>query len=298
MIVAGTGALGTLLAARLGAVEPVTVLGTWGQALVALSTNGAEVQEGEGIVRVAVRATADPREAAGASIGFACVKATRTAEAARALSASLAPDGVAVSLQNGLGNVETLAAVLGEERVVAGVAELGATLVAPGRVRGGGGKLIRLAGHPRTPEVADLLRRARFDVVLEGDARTMLWKKLAAAAPLLPITALLGVANGEILRRPSAAALLAEASLEVAAVARAAGISFEGNSPEELAHRVAETTAGNLSSMLQDVRRGVPTEVNEVTGAVVREGKRLGVATPVLETLVLAVSALSEGPRP
>jgi 2-dehydropantoate 2-reductase len=49
--------------------------------------------------------------------------------------------------------------------------------------------------------------------------------------------------------------------------------------------------------MLQDVRAGRPTEVNAVTGAVVREGKRLGIPTPVLETLALAVAALSEGGR-
>lgn len=295
MIVAGTGALGTLLAARLGSLEDVVVLGSWPEALAALRANGAELESEGELVSAKVRATSRPGEASGARIAFVAVKATATAGAARALGQALAPDGVAVTLQNGLGNVETLAEALGEERVVAGAAEVGATLVAPGRARAGGGNRIRLAEHPRTPEIAGLLRHAGFDVSVEADARAMLWRKLATSATLLPLTALLGVPNGEIARRPSAAAILAEAALEVATVARAAGISFEGNEPVGPALRVAETTQANLSSMLQDVRAGRHTEVNAVTGAVVREGKRLGVPTPVLETLALAVAALSEG---
>lgn len=295
MIVAGTGALGTLLAARLGAVAPVTVLGSWPEGLAALAENGATLESGGARLVSRVRTTSDSAAAAGARLAFVAVKSAGTARVAEALRAALAPHGVAVSLQNGLGNVETLAAALGEERVVAGAAELGATLVAPGRARTGGGNRIRLAAHPRTPEIAGLLRQAGFDVSVEADARAVLWRKLATSAPLLPLTALLGVPNGEIARRPSAAAILAEAALEVAAVARAAGISFEGNEPVGPALRVAEATEANLSSMLQDVRAGRPTEVNAVTGAVVRVGKRLGVPTPVLETLALAVAALSEG---
>jgi 2-dehydropantoate 2-reductase len=297
VIVAGTGALGTLLAARLGAVTPVTVLGSWPEGLDALARDGAALESDGAVLVSRVRATSDPAAASGAPLALVAVKASTTARVAAVLRTALAPNGVAVSLQNGLGNVETLAAALGPERVVAGAAEVGAMLVAPGRARAGGGNLIRLAEHPRTPEIAGLLRQAGFDVSVEADSRAVLWRKLATSAPLLPLTALLGVANGEIARRPSAAAILAQAALEVATVARAAGISFEGNEPVGGALRVAETTEANLSSMLQDVRAGRPTEVNAVTGAVVREGKRLGIPTPVLETLALAVAALSEGGR-
>ena len=295
MIVAGTGALGTLLAARLGAVEPVTVLGTWPEALSALASNGAVLESVGAALVSRVRATADPASAAGASLAFVAVKSSATARVAEALRAALAPDGVAVSLQNGLGNVETLAAALGEERVVAGAAEVGATLVAPGRARTGGGNRIRLAAGRRTEEAAEILRRAGFEVTTVPDARQLLWEKVAATAPLLPLTALLGVPNGEVLRRPSAVDLLEEAAREVAAVARAAGISLKEGEPAAPARRVAEATAENLSSMLQDVRRGVETEVDAINGAVEREASRLGIAAPVNRVLALAVRALGEG---
>jgi 2-dehydropantoate 2-reductase len=108
------------------------------------------------------------------------------------------------------------------------------------------------------------------------------------------VTALLGVTNGEILRRPSAGALVDRAACEVAAVARAAGITIPAADPGAAARRVASTTAENVSSMLQDVRRGVVTEIDALSGAVAREGLRLGVAAPVNEALALAVSALTE----
>jgi len=297
VIVAGTGALGTLLAARLGALERVTVLGSWPAALAALSADGAELDSAGTLLRTQVRAISNPQAAAGSRIAFVAVKSFATAAAAYALREALAQDGVAVTLQNGLGNLETLAAVLGAQRVVVGTAEIGATILRPGRVRSGGGNLIRLADHPRAAEVADCLRRAAFDVVIVPDLRAMLWDKLTATAPLLPLTALLGVANGEILRRPSAAAVLAAAAREVVAVARAAGIALPTGEPDAPARRVAEATAGNLSSMLQDVRRGAMTEVDAINGAVDREARRLGVAAPVNRVLALAVAALGEGSR-
>jgi 2-dehydropantoate 2-reductase len=294
VIVAGTGALGTLLAARLGAVTPVTVLGSWPAALAALSGDGATLETKGAVLRSRVRATADPEAAAGATLAFVVVKAPATARVGLALRRALAPAGLAVSLQNGLGNLETLADILGPERVAAGAAEVGATLLGPGRVRAGGGHVIRLANHARIAEAADLLRRSGFDVALEPDARTLLWEKLLVSASLLPVTALLGVPNGEVLRRPSAGALIDRAAREVAAVARAAGLVLPAGDPAAAARRVASATAGNVSSMLQDVRRGVGTEIDALSGAVAREAARRGLDAPVNATLALAVSALAE----
>jgi 2-dehydropantoate 2-reductase len=226
-------------------------------------------------------------------VAFVAVKSSATARVADALRGALAPDGVAVSLQNGLGNVETLAAALGADRVVAGAAEVGATLLSAGRARAGGGNRIRLAG-PRAAVAAEALARAGFEVVLEGDARRLLWEKLVVAAAILPVTAVLGVPNGELLRRPSAVALLDEAAREAAAVARAAGVSLEGDDAAARARRVAEATAENVSSMLQDVRRGVDTEVDAINGAVEREAHRLGIAAPLHRFLALTIRALGE----
>lgn len=293
--IVGTGALATLFGARLGALEPVTLLGTWAEAIRSFRLHGAALEWESGTISTSVAATASPDDCRGAGIAFVLVKAGATGRAAAAIRSFLADDGLAVTLQNGLGNSETLAAELGPERVVVGTAEVGASLLAPGRAHHGGGNRIRLAAHGRAGEIAALLARAGFDVEILPGAEALLWTKLAATAPLLPLTALLGVPNGEVLRRPSAAALLEAARCEVAATARAAGIELSAADPGEAARRVALSTAGNISSMLQDVRRGVRTEVDALNGAVVREGRRRGVAVPVNEALWLAVRALDEG---
>jgi len=290
----GTGALATLFAARLGAIVPVTVLGSWGEALAAFRERGATLETGEGTIRVPVAATPDPAGCRGARLALVLVKAGATARAAGMIRSFLAPDGLAVTLQNGLGNSEALVAALGGERVVTGAAEVGATLVAPGRARPGGGRRISLAAHPKIAEVEALLSGAGFEVSIVPDAARLVWEKLAVTAPLLPLTALLGVTNGEVLRRGSACELLEAAAREVVATAAAAGIGLPDRDPGAAARRVAFSTAGNVSSMLQDVRRGAPTEVDAINGAVVVTARRLGVPAPVNQTLWLAVRALGE----
>jgi 2-dehydropantoate 2-reductase len=293
--VVGTGALATLFAARLGALVPVTVLGTWGEAIETFRRHGATVETEGGTISAPVAATAAPEECRGTRIAFVLVKAGATGRAAGTVQSFLDGDGIAVTLQNGLGNSETLASALGPGRVVTGTAEVGATLLSPGRVRHGGGNRIRLAAHPRAGEVAALLSRAGFEVEIVPGAEALLWEKLAATAPLLALTALLDVPNGEVLRRPSAVALLEGAAREVAATARAGGIDIPGDDPAAAVRRVIFATAGNLSSMLQDVRRGARTEVDALNGAVVREARRRSLSAPVNEVLWLAVRALDEG---
>ncbi len=105
------------------------------------------------------------------------------------------------------------------------------------------------------------------------------------------LSAILNVPNGELLARTEARTLMEQAANEVAAVAHAKGIALPFADAAAEARRVAAATAANLSSMLQDVLRGAPTEIDAINGAVVREGARLGVPTPANETLLRLVAA-------
>jgi 2-dehydropantoate 2-reductase len=109
----------------------------------------------------------------------------------------------------------------------------------------------------------------------------LVWGKLAVNAGINPLTAILGVPNGELLNRIYAKALMIAAAEEVAAVAEAHGVRMPYDDPGGAVIRVAHRTASNRSSMLQDMERGAPTEIDAINGAVVREGDRLGVATVV-----------------
>jgi 2-dehydropantoate 2-reductase len=121
------------------------------------------------------------------------------------------------------------------------------------------------------------------------------WLKLAANCAINPLSALLRVPNGRLIEDAAARATLAAVAREVGAVAAALGIRL-ADDPAAAAEEVARLTAHNRSSMLQDVERGVATEIDVLNGAVVREAERLGVAVPENRRLLAAVHALEAEP--
>ncbi|MBX3048382.1 MAG: 2-dehydropantoate 2-reductase [Anaerolineales bacterium] len=290
ILIVGSGALGCLFAARLAqAGYAVNLLGSWVEGIDALNLEGVTLLEADRRQSWPLRASHEPGDFTGAKLALVLVKAWQTSRAAAQLRECLAPDGLALTLQNGLGNRETLAAALGEERVAYGVITVGATLVGPGQVRWGGEGYISLTAHE---DLAQLLRQAGFQVDLAENVTGLAWSKLVINAAINPLSALLNVPNGELLARPSARQLCRQLAQEVAAVAAAQGIALTHSDPAAAAEEVAQRTAGNLSSMLQDVRRGAPTEIDAICGAVVRAARGVGLSAPVNETMWKLVSAL------
>lgn len=295
LLIVGTGAMACLFAAKLAAAGiPLRMLGSWPEGVAALRSNGVTIVEADGSQKtypVDVRQRA--RDCAGTDYALVLVKSWQTEHAAHQLAECLAPDGVALTLQNGLGNREMLAKHLGAQRVTLGVTTSGANLIGPGVVRQAGDGVTTLTAHPRLGPLADQLRAAGFLIESSPDANALLWGKLVTNAAINPPTALLGVPNGVLLERPTARALLAAAAREAAAVSVAQGIALPFPDPVVTAESVARRTAENISSMLQDIRRGAPTEIDTISGAIVRAGSQTGVATPINRTLWQLVKALS-----
>jgi 2-dehydropantoate 2-reductase len=297
-LIVGTGALACLFAARLAAVgTPVAMLGSWPEGLAALRRDGVRLEGADGKVQAyPVQATNDPLECAGACCALVLVKSWQTGRAAGHLAECLAPNGLALTLQNGLGNREALEQVLGARRVALGVTTLGATLLGPGLVRPAGDGAVTLGEHPNLEAMAGPLRAAGFTVETVSEPLSLLWGKLVINAAINPLTALLGVRNGELLERPSARELMASAVAETVAVADSLGISLPYVDPLAAVETIARRTAANRSSMLQDVLRGAPTEIDVICGAIVQAGERAGALTPINRTLWQLVKALKENP--
>jgi 2-dehydropantoate 2-reductase len=271
-----------LFAARLAPHAEVTLLGTWIEGVKALQEGGVRLVDEEGVEHVfSVHATTDPTDCSGSRHALVLVKSWQTERAAHQLMTCLAQDGLALTLQNGLGNLEQLQKVLGEERAAMGITTMGATSLGPGRVRVGGEGLTHLGSHPRLKPIVDLLRQAQLGIKIAEDMQGLVWGKLAINAAINPLTALLGIPNGELLTRPHALALMTEAVRETAAVAAAKDIDLPYDDPVAAAVEVAGRTASNHSSMLQDIRRGAPTEIDAISGAIANEGESLGIWTPV-----------------
>lgn len=286
ILICGTGALATFFAARLSAVGlTVTMLGSWPAGIEALNAHGAKL----GDAAYPVRTVSDPQECQGAELALVLVKAWQTERTARQLAQCLAEGGVAVSLQNGLGNREALAATLGLERVKGAVTTLGATLLGPGQVRLGGEGITTLDAHPALDGLAVHLTEAGLRVERSAAVESLLWGKLVINAAINPLTALFQIPNGKLLESPPAHEMMAALALETAEVAALQGITLPFTDPVAMVENVAERTASNFSSMYQDVLRGAPTEIDAINGAVARLG---GEKAPINRAMWQLVRAL------
>lgn len=294
MLIEGTGAMASLFAARFSkAGIGVTMSGTWLEALEVLKEKGVQLVEADGSEHIyPVHIVERSCKSGHYNQSLVLVKSWQTEQVAARLQECLKSDGLALTLQNGLGNDEKLSAVLGANRVSLGVTTAGATLLGPGRVRSGGSGKVSLGSHPGIEPIADALHQSGFSVEIVADPKALLWGKLVINAAINPLTALMRVPNGELLNRPAARALMGEAALEAAKVAYAKSISLPYADLIAAVEEVAQRTATNYSSMLQDVLRGARTEIDAINGAIVRAGEETGIPTPVNMTLWQLVKGL------
>lgn len=294
----GGGALGSLLAARLAPVAEVWLLTGWAEQAAAIRREGLLLEEPDGSERRVPLAVLEAPGLLARAIDLAviAVKSHDTARAARKARVALKAGGLALTLQNGLGNLAVIAEITGPGRAVQGVTSEGATLLGPGRVRHAGHGLTHLARQPGLASplepIAERFAAAGFETHLTDNPDSLIWGKLVVNCAINPLTALLRVPNGALLESPEARAIMAAAAREAAAVAAALGVALPYADPAGRAEWVAQTTAQNRSSMLQDVLRGAPTEIAVITGAVVAEGQRLGVATPMNALLAQLLRAM------
>jgi 2-dehydropantoate 2-reductase len=285
IILFGTGAMASLFAVRLSRVAPATLLGTWSEAIAVIRDKGILLEDSQGSQRAQVKADYLGTAQETADLVIVLVKSWQTADVAAYLPGYLNPGGIAISLQNGMGNLE----LLGRIACPGSTAE-GATLLGPGRVRAGGSGPTHLLG----PEwVVDLFRRAGFETYgcRPEEAQSLLWGKLCVSCGINALTALLRIRNGELLERPNVSDLMIQAARECAEVARAKGIKLPFADAAAKVTEVAKRTANNKSSMLQDMIRGAPTECDAINGAVVAEGRALRIPTPVNDILWQLVQA-------
>lgn len=298
--VIGAGAMGSLFGGRLAetGLHEVWLFDRWAEHVEALRTQGLLLIAPDGTEeRIAVNATTDlsaiPRPV---DLVLIAVKSHATQVAAEMALPLLGSDGFALTLQNGLGNWEIIAKVVGPGRTIQGVTSQGATRLGPGRVRHAGSGPTYLAATPeQMPGVAVIaaaFSAAGIPTSIEPNLERLVWGKLVVNAGINALTALLRVENGVLTEVPEARALLSQAVAEAVAVAQAAGITLPYDDPVAQVLSVAEGTAANRSSMLADVLRGAPTEIDFINGAIVREAERLGIETPVNRTLTALVRAL------
>jgi 2-dehydropantoate 2-reductase len=296
--VLGAGAVGCYFGGRLArAGAPVMLIGR-PQHVEALQRDGLWLESRRGQERVPVAASVAVEAARDAAVVLFCVKTLDTDEAARSLGPHLAPNAVALSLQNGVDNVDRIRAAGGFEALPA-VVYVAAAMTGPGRVKHTGrGDLI--LGDPwggRRGEVehlAGLFSRAGVPCVVSDSIEAELWTKMSMNCAYNAVSALGRAKYGRVAQHPHAREVLRLAVEEAAAVARAAGIHLPEAELVEAAFRLGEAMSEARSSTAQDIDRGKRTEIDALNGYVARRGAELGVPTPVNQTLHALVKLLEE----
>jgi 2-dehydropantoate 2-reductase len=295
--VVGCGAVGSLFAANLATLDDVEV---WAYDLdrthvAAINDTGLRLT-GAGDVLGHPHATAEAAEIPSCDFGIVATKAMHT-EAAIVATAHVFVTGSVASVQNGVGNEETIARHVGQ--VIRGTTFPAGKVVEPGVVQWDvkGDTTIgpfdsRPAPMADVERLAEACTRSGLPTLAVADARPAQWTKVVFNAATNPVGALTGLTHGRVCERPDLRALVSALVDEGTAVAAAQEIVLD-HDPEDLIDHAArpDVAYGHKASMLQDVEARRATEIDYLNGGISRFGWELGVRTPLND----AITALVKG---
>jgi 2-dehydropantoate 2-reductase len=248
---------------------------------------------------VEVKVATDPQEVGPVELIIVLVKSSFTRAAIEGAKAMIGRNTLAMSLQNGLGNEEILVEFLGKGRVLGGKTYVGGQMTEPGKVRVGVKGKLTLLGEldgritARAKQISGIFNRAGLETRVISDIQSLIWQKLLVNVSTGAICGLTRLPYGKLLQVKEAVDCATAAVAEAIDVARAAGVDLEVNNPREILDKAVEGLPFDFKpSIMQDLERGMPTEIDFINGAVVREGEKYGVATPVNRTLVAGIKGL------
>lgn len=296
--IVGAGAIGLTFAASLARVHDVVVLARRREVAEGITRDGVRIESGDDIRNVRVLATTDARELAACEALIVAVKAYSTAEALAPLHGVLGPGTLVATIQNGIDNAGIVRGALPGARVVAGTTQQGVIRLGDARVRAvNQGTTIFArddAAAPTSSDLASAFVAAGLDARVDDDVDLLLWRKLMIVAAINPLGALTGRTNGAVVADEDLVPLARALCAEAAAVARAEGV--DAGDPWAAVVAAARATAANRNSMLQDLDAGRPTEIDAISGAIVRRARLRGIAVPLTETMLRLVRAREASP--
>jgi len=298
IVIVGPGAMGCLYAAFLSrSKEEIWLLDKNKERAERIAQGGISVEGVSGNWRAQVKATVDAQKIGSADLIIISVKSYDTKEAIAGASPLIGENTKILTLQNGIGNIEIISEVAGSEKVIGGATNLGATLMDTGKVRHAGrGETIigRIDGKipVEMRYIRELFNKVGLETRISRDIKGLLWSKLIINAGINALTAITRLNNGRLVEFEGVRRVLREAVSEATKIAKRKRIKLIYDDPLAKVEAVCEATAGNVSSMLQDVLRKKRTEIDFINGVIVRQGQESGISTPVNSALVDLVKTI------
>jgi 2-dehydropantoate 2-reductase len=302
----GSGAVGGYFGAKLArAGQEVTFIAR-GAHLEAIRARGLEVKSATlGDFVVKTPAESDTAKVGPVDVVLVSVKAYDNATALPMLAPMIGPETVVLTLQNGVDSVNEVAAVVGEAHVLGGTTYVATALEGPGLIVQTGVHRSIIFGEvfgdrsrvsPRVQAIADILATADIQVTPVADARVPIWDKFVYLVAFSGFTGASRLAIGHIWKFPQVQEMFYATSREIAAIAKAEGVTISANRFETLKEYMDHIPPTTRSSLLIDLEQGKRIEVEALQGAAVRRAEKLGVPVPITSTLYAVLKAWEGGP--
>ena len=306
IVIVGPGAMGCLFAAFLSksltcsgrqVKEEIWLLDKDKERATKINQQGIIVEGISGNWQAKVRATADAKEIEKCDLIIISVKSYDTKEAIMHTRVLVNDHTRVLTLQNGIGNIEIISEVVGNDKVIGGVTNQGATLIEAGHIRHAGrGETVigRIDGKipVEMRAIREIFNKAGLETRISRDIKGLLWSKLIINVGINALTAITRLNNGKLIEFEGTRKILREAVTEAVRIAKRKRIKLIYDDPLAKVEAVCEATATNVSSMLQDVLRKKRTEIDFINGVIVRQGQELGIPVPVNSILTDLVKTI------
>ena len=300
--VLGAGAMGSLFAAKLSACHDVLILDLNAARIDAIKAEGIHVMEQDGSVLKGYPPASLPKDAAGEyDLVLVFVKAMFTKAALEGIKQIISPKTKLLTLQNGGGHEDVLSQFVPMENVLIGTTQHNASVREGGSIHHGGSGVTvigNLAGNDAAAqEVVDAFAQAGFDMKVSENVRKAVWQKLMTNVSLSALTGVFKMPLGFVTRSESAWKLCEILIREACAVAKADGVEFDVEDKIEEVRKVSVNGPMGITSICADLQNGRMTEVDTISGSVVRAAKRLGMEAPHHEMMVMLIHAFEDKNR-
>ena len=295
--VLGLGAMGGLFGAYLSEHNDVTIVDINSELVKKVNSDGLAVCEPDGGVHIyrpkaVVSASGMPKT----DLVILFVKSMYSESALLANKDIIGPDTFVMTLQNGSGHEEVLSKFTDESHIVIGTTQHNASVKKPGMTNhGGSGKTYFGCvdgDSQRLRPIADSFNKCKLDAEISDAVQKMIWNKMFTNVSASALTAILQMPLGYISENEYAWSLCRKLIEETVEVAGAMGMKFDRDEKIAEVKSVCNNSPGGLTSIYSDIKCGRKTEVDAISGSVVRAGKKCGVSTPSHDFVVELIHAM------
>jgi 2-dehydropantoate 2-reductase len=294
ILIIGSGALATAYASKLSQNPEIELqlFCEWQEGIQAIQEKGILCHNRKEIINTQnIYASVHADTINPADLILVLVKSWQTDRVVSKIKNKLKPDGICLTLQNGLGNLQILRQLFPHDQVLAGTTMLGAELLAPAEVKINFLGSMQIEEHPAADWVLPVFQQSGFDIQTNPDLESVLWGKLLINAIVNPLTAIFEQRNGILISSIESLALMDAMIDEILLLIKKKDIHLPYGDAHRQVRLAVQQTAENLSSMAQDWKRNAPTEIDNITGAILKEAQEYRIRMPVNQTIYQLIKA-------